>query len=98
MAGWQQGRVVEVRCDVDIAQTHDSFHAHAVPDGIDIRPGDMVTVHGAPIDIGFGDHITCECRATVVRAGWLARAWTHVAGMFELTELYEVGFMPREAP
>ena len=89
-------RTVEVRCQVDIERTRDSFHAHAVPDGIDIRPGDVVLVHGAPTDIGYGERIACECRATVVRAGLLARAWTHVAGMFELGELYEVGFSPRD--
>ena len=92
---WKQGRkTVEVQCAVDIEQTRDSFHAHAVPQGIDIRPGDVVLVHGAPTAIRFGDHITCECPATVARAGWLARAWTHIAGLFELTELYDVGFMP----
>ena len=96
---WAGGRpTVEVNCDVDIEQTHDSFHAHAVPDGIDIQPGDIVMVHGAPIDIGFGDRITCQCRATVARAGWLSRAWTQFAGLFELTELYDVGFEARTAP
>ena len=49
------GRVVEVRCDIDIAQTPETFHAHAIPDGIDIRPGDVVTVHDAPSRIGFGE-------------------------------------------
>ena len=91
-------QTVEVPCAVDIEQTHDSFHAHAIPDGIDIRPGDVVVVHGAPIDISFGDRIVCECRATVTRAGWLARAWTQLAGYFELTELYEVGFEARGTP
>jgi hypothetical protein len=91
-------RTVDVHCAVDIEQTRDSFHAHAVPQGIDIRPGDVVMVYGAPIDISFGDHITCDCRATVARAGWLVRAWTRVAGMFDLTELYEVGFMRKETP
>ena len=89
-------RTIEVRCDVDIERTRDSFHAHAVPDGIDIRPGDIVLVHGAPTDIGYGTRIACECRATVVRAGWIERAWTHVASLFELGELYEVGFSPRK--
>ncbi len=99
MQGWMPGRrTVDVPCAVDIEQTHDSFHAHAVPYGIDIRPGDVVLVHGAPVDISFGDHITCECRATVARAGWLARTWTQMSGMFELTELYEVGFEPRKLP
>ena len=96
---WTLGRrTIEVQCAVDIEQTRDSFHAHAVPQGIEIRPGDVVMVHGVPIDIVFGDHITCECRATVARAGWLAQVWTRVVGMFELTELYEVGFLPKETP
>jgi hypothetical protein len=98
-ATWMPFRhAVEVRCDVDIEQTAESFHAHAVPDGIDIRPGDVVVVHDVPSDIGFGEHVTCRCRATVLRAGLLARWWTRMTAIFELTELYEVGFAPREAP
>ena len=64
-------KTVEVRCDVDIERTRDSFHAHAVPDGIDIRPGDSVIVHGAPTDIGYGTRIACECGGPVVRGGLL---------------------------
>jgi len=90
------GETVEVLADVDVEQTPYSFHAHAVPDGIDIRPGDSVVVHGAPADVGFGEHRTMRCRATVTRGGALARWWTGVAAMFELTELYEVGFLPKE--
>jgi hypothetical protein len=89
------GRTVEVRCDIDIAQTPETFHAHAIPDGIDIRPGDIVTVRDAPSEIRFGDHITCVRRATVRRAGVLQRAWTEMAALMELTELYEVGFQPK---
>ncbi len=89
------GETVEITCDVDIEQTPTSFHAHAVPDGIDIRPGDTVVVHGAP-EVGFGDHQTMRLPATVTRAGVLERWWTGVAAMFELTELYEVGFLPKE--
>ena len=91
------GETVEVECDVDIEQTPLSFHAHAVPDGIDIRPGDSVQVHGVPSDIDFGDALTCRCPATVTRAGALTRWWTEFTAMFELTELYEVGFLPKES-
>ena len=91
-------RTVEVRCDVDIEQTPESFHAHAVPDGIDIQPGDVVVVHDVPSDIAFGDRVTCTCSATVTRASALGRAWTQMAGLFQLTELYEVGFQPKETP
>lgn len=89
-------RRVEVSCLVEIEQTPESFHAYAVPEGIEIRPGDVVTIHGAPAHVAFGERVTRECRATVVRAGPLARLWTKMTGMLELTELYEVGFAPRE--
>ena len=87
---------VAIRCDLDIEKTAESFHAYAVPDGIDIRPGDVVMMHGAPADIAFGERMQGECPATVTRAGPLARAWTCFTAMFELTELYEVGFLPKE--
>ena len=87
---------VEVTCLIDIEQTPASFHAYAVPEGVDIRPGDRVTVHDVPTDVAFGDRVACLRRATVVRAGLLERAWTRFAGMFEITELYEVGFAPKE--
>ena len=91
-------RTIEVPCLVEIEQTAESFHAHAIPQGVEIRPGDRVLVHGAPAHLGFGERRSLTCRATVTRAGWLARAWTRARGMFELTELYEVGFAPRELP
>ena len=87
-------RAIVVRCDIEIEQTPESFHAHAVPDGIAIRPGDIVLVHDAPIAVGFGDRISCEGRATVTRAGLLRRAWTRATAIFSLTSLYEVGFEP----
>ena len=89
---------VEIECDVDIEKTAESFHAYAVPDGIAIRAGDIVVVHGVPTDIGFGDRLIARCPATVTRAGPLERLWTGVTAMFELTELYEVGFLPKETP
>lgn len=92
------GQTVAIQCDVDIEQTPGSLHAHAVPSGIDIRPGDTVVVHGIPAGVGFGERLTCRCPATVTRAGAIGRAWTSLTAMFELTELYDVGFEPRRAP
>jgi hypothetical protein len=83
---------IEVTCTVEIEQSAESFHAHAIPNGIDIRPGDTVVVHGAPTEIKFGDHVSLQCSATVVRANPLRRLWTRLTAVFELTELYEVGF------
>ena len=91
-------RTVQIHCDLDIEQTPTSFHAHAVPDGIDIRPGDIVQIHDAPVSVAFGERMIGVRTATVTRAGLLARAWTHFAGLFELTELYEVGFLPKGHP
>lgn len=89
---------IDVPCTVDIEQTAESFHAHAIPRGIEIRPGDRVLVHGAPFHVSFNARVSVPCRATVTRASWLRRQWTHMAGIFELTELYEVGFAPKETP
>lgn len=90
-------REVEITCDVDIEKTFDSFHAYAVPDGIEINPGDIVMMHDIPYEIRFGEHIVTQCRATVYRANWFLRLWTQIAGMLEITELYEVGFQPKES-
>ncbi len=90
------GDTVEVSCVVDLEQTHDSLHAHAVPEGVELFPGDVVMVHDAPSYVPFGERLTRECRATVTRAGWLGRSWTRLSGMFELTDLYEVGFSPKD--
>jgi hypothetical protein len=86
---------INVPCNVDIEQTPDSLHAHAIPEGIDIRPGDIVVVHGAPGGVRFGERVSLRCRATVVRANWFGRSWARLSGLFALTELYEVGFEPR---
>ena len=90
-------RTVEIRCDLDIEQTPTSFHAHAVPDGIDIRPGDSVLIHDAPSSVAFGQRLVGTRTATVTRANALVRAWTSFTALFELTELYEVGFLPKDA-
>ncbi len=94
---WLFGRrTVQARATIDIEKTPESFHAYAVPEGVEIRAGDIVQVHGAPYEIEFGDHITLECPATVQRAGAVLRAWTAFTAFFELTGLYEVGFEPKE--
>jgi len=88
---------IDVRCFVDIEQTAESLHAHAIPEGIDIRPGDSVLVHGAPYRIGYGERLTLECSATVTRASIFGRYWTYLTAPFELIELFEVGFQAKES-
>lgn len=87
-------RIEEITCSVDIEHSFDSLHAHAVPEDVTILPGDQVTVHGIPTAIAFGETRRMECRATILRAGWFDRAYTQVSAIFELTELYHVGFEP----
>lgn len=87
-------RTVELICEIDIEQTWQSFHAHAIPDGVEPGPGDMILVHDAPTDIGFGEHYTGTRTATLFRANLFTRLWTQLSGIFEISELYEVGFSP----
>lgn len=91
-------RTLDVPCTVEIEQSPESFHAHAVPHDVTIHPGDEVVVRGAPTRVAFGDRIVVQCRATVRRAGLLDRAAAHIGGLLELTELYEVGFSPKGTP
>lgn len=86
---------IDVPCWVDIEQTPESLHAHAIPEGVDIHPGDSVLVHGAPSRIRYGERIRIECSATITRASLFGRFWTYLTAPFELVELFEVGFQPK---
>ena len=90
------GETVEGTVDVEIEKTQESFHVYAIPSSFEVREGDEVLLHGMPTEIDFGAQFTMQCRATVQRAGMLERAWTRLVSMFELTELYEVGFQPKD--
>lgn len=88
-------RKVDVPCTIEIEHTPRSLHAHVDLQGFEVGPGDSVLVHDAPIHVGFGERVTTESHATVVRAGVIERMWTHLTAFLELTELYEVSFTPR---
>jgi hypothetical protein len=94
-SGRSADRIVDVPCTLEIEVSQASLHAHVELEGIHIEPGDSVRVHAAPIEVGFDGRLQYRSRATVTRASRLARAWTRFAGMFELGELYEVGFSAR---
>ena len=87
---------LDVPCVVDIEHTAESLHAHAIPEGIAIHPGDTVLVRGAPSGIGFGQRARIECVATVMRAGVFGRWQAKLSGLLALGELFEVGFQPKE--
>jgi hypothetical protein len=85
-------------CEVDIENTNESLHAHAIPVGVDIRPGDSVLVHNMPSRCAYGQRLAFETTATVRRAGPLTRFWTYLTAPLELLELFEVGFQAKETP
>lgn len=86
----------DTECTIEIEHSEDHLHAHVELDNnSDLRPGDRVKVHGAPIRVSFGQRLTLRRPATVERAGWLEQQWTRLTARFELAELYEVSFTPR---
>ncbi len=93
----RRARRFDVPCIVEIERSFDSFHAYAVPEDVVLRPGDQVIVHGAPSQVAFGEKYSFETSATIIRAGFFRRHWTQFRSILELTELYHVGFEPKEA-
>jgi hypothetical protein len=89
-------RRIEVPCLVDIEQSPASLHAHAIPEGIEIRAGDRVLVHDAPYRVAYGEQTRVQCVATVIRAGVLRRFWTRLIAPLEFLELFETGFQAKE--
>lgn len=89
------GRTVEIACVVDVEQSREWLHAHVELDGVQVRPGDCVLVHGAPTTAGFGKRCVQHCRATVRHAGPAGRLWARLGAWFALTDLFEVGFSTR---
>lgn len=85
-----------VPCVVEIENSPESLHAHVEIDGeFAVRPGDKVFVHDAPASMPYGGNSVTRCMATVTRAGILERVCVMFAGLFELTELYDVSFSAR---
>lgn len=89
-------RKVEVPCRIEVENTFDSLHAHVdLARENDMQPGDEVLVHGDDIHADYGESFTLERRATVIRAGWMERAFTRVFGNFEFMELLDISFSDR---
>lgn len=93
MAGLLTRARIEAPCTVEVSHTFESLHAHVeLGDGIKIHPGDEVIVHGAPINVPYGEKLVINRRATVIRATWLERTWTRLTGDLEFMELCEFSF------
>lgn len=90
------GEEIELPCKVEVVNTFESLEAHvAFDDGVEIRPGDSVTVHGEPIKVPYGESHVFDRRATIRRAGVLERLWTRMTGDLEFMELCEFSFSER---
>lgn len=86
----------ETDCVIDIAQTHDNFHAHVTLADCHAGPGDIVEILGAPDDRADWAGGVFTARARLYRAGPLRRLWLRLTAPFRLLDLCEVGFMPKE--
>lgn len=86
----------DTACRIEVEHSDEFLCAHVeLAGGVAINPGDQVRVHGAPIEVPFGERRIFDRIATVERAGPIERLWTKFAGHFEMAELYEVSFSDR---
>ena len=89
-------RSIDVFCTVRVSHRFEDLSAHVELDGdLPIAPGDQVLVHGAPINLPYGEVRTERRRATVTRANWLERFWAKRTGDLDCLSLLEVSFSDR---
>ncbi|MGF1502948.1 MAG: hypothetical protein ACFBSD_14145 [Paracoccaceae bacterium] len=80
-------------CTLEVSHTFESLHAHVVLDNdLKIAPGDEVLVHGAPVEVPYGEVQHFRRDATVTRATAIERFWTRLTGDLEFIELCEFSF------
>ena len=80
-------------CTVEISHKFESLHAHVrFNNGAVIYPGDEVQVQGPEIMAPFGEIVSEEREAKIIRASRLEQLWTRLTGDFEVMELCEFSF------
>ncbi|SIS50355.1 hypothetical protein SAMN05421759_10176 [Roseivivax lentus] len=80
-------------CTVEISHKFESLHAHVrFNNGAVIYPGDEVTVQGPEIMAPFGEIVSEDREAIIVRASKLEQLWTRMTGDLEVMELCEFSF------
>lgn len=85
-----------VDCTVEINNTFEALGAHLRFDNnVIVHPGDEVLVHGAPVNIPYGESHSFRRKATITRAGLLERAWIRATGDLDMMELCEFSFTER---
>ncbi|MFO0404829.1 MAG: hypothetical protein ACK50Q_00470 [Labrys sp. (in: a-proteobacteria)] len=89
-------RTIDVPCTIEVSHTFDSLHAHVkLEGGVTIEPGDEVMVHGAPVEVPYGQVQIFKRQATIQRASWIERLWTRATGDLEFMDLCEFSFSER---
>ncbi|MEM0988957.1 MAG: hypothetical protein AAGK00_08745 [Pseudomonadota bacterium] len=80
-------------CTVEISHCFESLHAHVrFNNGAVVYPGDEVLVEGPEIMAPFGEIVSEDRTATIIRASRLEQLWTRLTGDFEVMELCEFSF------
>ena len=80
-------------CTVEISHKFESLHAHVrFNNGATVYPGDEVKVQGPEIMAPFGEVVSEDRDATIIRASGLERLWTRMTGDLEVMELCEFSF------
>jgi uncharacterized Zn finger protein len=80
-------------CTVEVSHKFESLHAHVrFNNGAVVYPGDEVKVQGPEIMAPFGEIVTEDREAIIVRASKLEQLWTRLTGDFEVMELCEFSF------
>lgn len=91
--GWLTKKIDRAPCTVEISHKFESLHAHVrFNNGTTVHPGDEVQVQGPEIMAPFGEIVTEDREATIIRASGLQRLWTRLTGDFEVMELCEFSF------
>jgi len=91
-------RMEDIPCTVTIIHSNESLEAHVELQEVEVNAGDQVLVHEPPTEVGFGEEITCQRLATVIRGGLFDRLWARWAGALEFNELYDLSFTPGRRP
>ena len=80
-------------CTIEVSHTFESLHAHVrFNNGTIVYPGDEVIVHGEPVKAPYGEVISEDREATILRATPLERLWTKIIGKLEFMEICEFSF------
>ena len=91
--GWLTRDIERAPCTVEVSHKFESLHAHVrLDNGAVIHPGDEVKVHGPAIMAPFGEIVSEQREATIIRASLLERFWTRMTGDIEVMELCEFSF------